>query len=159
MSEVKAKARVPLWQSPMNYVVIEQGATKGATVGVDLLDDEGNVVELVDLKGDKGDEGDPGPSGGAYTRQLITAASYAETSTTGEKALLCDCTANAITINLPTAAGNVAKFHVKKIDAGANTVTVDPAGAETVDGGATAVLQVQSESIDLISDGTNWMIV
>jgi hypothetical protein len=159
MSAPKAKSKVALWQSPMNYVVVEQGATKGATVGVDLLDADGEVVDLDSLKGAKGDEGEPGPSGGAYTRQLVTAASYVETSTTGEKALLCDCTANAITINLPTAAGNVAKFHVKKIDASANTVTVDPAGGETIDGGATAVLQVQSESIDLVSDGTNWVIV
>lgn len=162
MAVAKAKSRVPLWQSPMNYVVVEQGATKGATVGTDLFDADGNVLDIKTLKGDKGDAGiagDQGPAGGSYTRQLVTTASYSEASITGEKVILCDCTATAITINLPTAASNVAHFHIKKIDSSANTVTVDPAGAETVDGGATAVLQVQSESIDLVSDGTNWMIV
>lgn len=51
------------------------------------------------------------------------------------------------------------QFDIKKIDATANTVTVTPAGAETIDGAAVQVLNVQYQSISIKSDGSNWWII
>lgn len=79
--------------------------------------------------------------------------------------VLVDASGN-ITITLPTAASvfdsttGIGKiYRIKKIDADANTVTIDPNGAELIDGGATAVLTVQWESITIQSNGTAWWII
>jgi hypothetical protein len=85
-------------------------------------------------------------------------ASYAETATAGIHLLLVNASGGAVTITLPTAVGNEAILIVKKDDASANTVTVDGAGAELIDGAATAVLAVEDESISLASDGAGWAI-
>ncbi len=97
----------------------------------------------------------------ALTQTVVTTAAspYNVVYTTGYHVILVDATAGAITVNLPTAVGNTSKLDIKKIDSSANTVTVDGSGAQTVDGGATAVLQVQYESIELVSDNANWSIV
>jgi hypothetical protein len=97
--------------------------------------------------------------GGGYTVVSQSTTPYNATQTTGGIVILCDCTAASITINLPPAVANTALFRVKKIDATANTVTIDPSGAQTIDGGATAVITTRYESIDLASDNANWNIL
>ena len=94
----------------------------------------------------------------AYTVATQTAATRNETATSGEKVILCDTTSNSITVNLPTAVGNTAKFHIKKI-AAANTVTVDGATTETIDGSLTAAWTPVNVSYTLISDNVNWRII
>lgn len=75
-------------------------------------------------------------------------------------AVLADATAGAITVNLPTAVGITGRVYVvKKIDASANTVTIDPAGAELIDGAATRVLSTRWESVAFQSNGTSWFII
>jgi len=65
-----------------------------------------------------------------------------------------------VTRTLPTAVGNRGlTFIVKKNDAAAGTITIDTTGGQTIDGATTYVLTVQYESVTLISDGTNWMVV
>jgi len=66
----------------------------------------------------------------------------------------------SITLTLPTAASaKWRKYIIKKIDASANTVTIDADGAETIDGALTFVLTVQYQAIEIQSDGTQWWIV
>jgi len=63
-------------------------------------------------------------------------------------------------VTLPSAAiceGRV--YVVKRLNAGANAVTVTPAGAETIDGAATAVLGAQYAAVMIQSDGANWFII
>ena len=74
---------------------------------------------------------------------------------------LCDATSGNITINLPSASdyNNAPPITFKKIDASANTVTIDGDGSETIDGATTKVLSAQYNSITIISDGENWWIV
>lgn len=88
-----------------------------------------------------------------------TSATLSPTQTFGTIVILCNCTSNSITINLPTAVGNTAIYILKKTDSSANTVTVDPNSTQTIDGGSTAVLQVQYESITVVSDNSNWMVI
>lgn len=95
-----------------------------------------------------------GGSGGGYT-VASQGSSYTETATSGEKVI--KVTASGITVTLPTAVGNTAKLQVKLMVSG--TCTVDGNGAETIDGGATAVLTAQYEAITLVSDNSNWLVV
>ena len=71
-----------------------------------------------------------------------------------------------VTITLPAAAsaynstdGIGRIYEIKKIDVDADTVTIDGNGSETIDGGTTAVLTIQYESITIQSDGSNWHII
>jgi hypothetical protein len=96
-------------------------------------------------------------SGGGYTVTSQT-ANYTETATSGTKIIKCDTTSAAFTITLPTAVGNQATLIIKKT-AAANALTIDGAGSETIDGGLTATLNKLDESITLVSDNTNWLII
>lgn len=66
----------------------------------------------------------------------------------------------ALTISLPTAAGRAGKrYTIKKMDSSANVVTIDPNGAETIDGAATHGLTTQYARVTIESNGANWIIV
>jgi hypothetical protein len=74
--------------------------------------------------------------------------------------LLVDASAAARTVNLPAAAVNPGKlFNIKKIDSSGNTVTIEPAGAETIDGAGNKVLTTQYEKLSIQSDGAAWWII
>ncbi len=96
-------------------------------------------------------------SGGAggYTVTTKTAG-YTETATSGELLIKADLAAG-FTIVLPTAVGNTATIGIKKMQS-AGQITADGAGAETIDGGLTAVLNNLHEQIALKSDGANWLV-
>jgi len=71
-----------------------------------------------------------------------------------------DASGAARTITLPTAASaKWRKYIIKKVDASANTVTVDADGAETIDGALTYVLIAQYQSVEIQSDGSTWWII
>jgi len=78
--------------------------------------------------------------------------------------LFVDATAAAITISLPPAASVHAArqntpLYIKKIDASAHAVTIDPNGAETIDGNATLALSVQNQGVELFTDGATWFVL
>jgi len=135
-------------------------------------------------KGDKGDRGEKGesgkdgkdgksgkdgrsaPSGYSYLQRKFDYKVHTQTGATrnhaaksGWEVILCDCTSNAITVNLPSAIGNQARLTIKKIDSGGNAVTVDGQGSQTIDGSETATLSAQYASVTIISDNNNWFIV
>jgi hypothetical protein len=69
-----------------------------------------------------------------------------------------DTTGAAFTITLPKAALHKGRLvFVKRINGGANNLTVDGDGAETIDGAANITLTAQWEVKRLTSDGTNWL--
>lgn len=73
--------------------------------------------------------------------------------------LLANTAGGAITINLPAVATSAGRrLKIKKTNAEANNVTIDGAGAETIDGAATQVLAAQWASVDIHCDGTAWFI-
>jgi hypothetical protein len=84
----------------------------------------------------------------------------ADYTASDECLILANATAGNITVNLPAAA-NVVRRHyiVKKTDASGNTVTINPAGSETIDGAATKVLSTQYAVADFVCDGTSWHII
>lgn len=74
--------------------------------------------------------------------------------------ILCDATGGAIVVELPGAAKyDGVIFRIKKTDNSANTVTITPNGIETIDGAASKVLSTQYENIELLGDGTGWIVL
>lgn len=106
------------------------------------------------LTGATGAAGAAGAAGGSYT-YATSAVSYSETATTGDKVVTI--TASGQTVTLPTAVGNTAKLTFKLMVAG--TLTIDGAGAETIDGGLTAGLVSQYAAITIVSDNANWIVI
>jgi len=76
----------------------------------------------------------------------------------GEDWAPVDATSGNVTVTLPSALEAKGKrFTVKKIDSSANTVTIT--ATQTIDDGASAVINVQYESICIMSDGAEYWIV
>ena len=61
------------------------------------------------------------------------------------------------TVTLPTAVGNTSLYTVKRV--GSGVVTVATTSAQTIDGSASAPINVQYTSLSLVSDGANWNIL
>ena len=98
--------------------------------------------------------------GGGYTVHEIdnTDSPYTISETSGEVVILVDTSAGAVTVNLPTAVGNTAKYHIKLVADG-NTLTIEPAGTETIDGSTNATVVVENVTITVINNNANWFIV
>ena len=99
-----------------------------------------------------------GSGGGGFTYTVVNKiAAYTETTTSGCIVIEANLAAG-FTITLPTAVGNTAQFVIKKMLA-AGQITVATTSAQTIDGGATAVLNNLGESITIISNNANWDIM
>lgn len=73
--------------------------------------------------------------------------------------MVVNATATNIAINLPDPSTNANKeYIVKRADATANTVTINPFGAETIDGNSSVSVNTQWEVVRLISNGTDWFL-
>lgn len=120
------------------------------------------AVDGVTITGD-GTSGSPlvaTATGGGYTIVSVNfaASPYTIVPTSGNYIYQVDCTGGNITINFPTAVGNTATYGIKKIDSSANTITLDPFGAQTIDGAATATIRFQNTEVDIYSNNSNLFI-
>jgi len=75
--------------------------------------------------------------------------------------VLANAASGAININMMSAAdvhenGAGRVFTIKRLNSGANAVTVVADGSETIDGSGTYVLSTQYEVVRIQSDGSNW---
>lgn len=103
------------------------------------------------------EKGDPGPASesSGITRTVVvtsgdvTAAAEAATD-------YVYLVAGAHTLIMPTAASNTNRYTIKN-NHSAN-ITIDTTSTETIDGADTVVLAPE-ESIDLVSDTTNWRVL
>jgi len=98
-------------------------------------------------------------SDGTLTSNFGRVKSYSgvnATLTLNETYHVVNCT-NTITVNLPSSVtlGPGREYIIK--NSGAGTITIDPDGAETIDGAATVAL-AQWEAVTIVSTGTNWII-
>ncbi|HYF45357.1 MAG TPA: hypothetical protein VD926_04040 [Acidimicrobiales bacterium] len=73
-----------------------------------------------------------------------------------EAVLLADTGSGSITYELPAAASVNRRVYTVVKTASANTVTIDPNGAETISGAATFAFTTQYETVSFISNGTTW---
>ncbi len=101
----------------------------------------------------------PASGGGfGYTVVNVNTTPYTIVPITGVYVYLVDASGGSITMNFPTAIGNTALYTVKKVDNSANTVVLDPNGAQTLDGLATQTIRFQNTSVDIYSDNANLYI-
>jgi hypothetical protein len=98
-------------------------------------------------------------SGGALSRSDVTSSASISNDVT-----LANAGAGAIVLKLPSVSTYENNdYVVKKTDATAYTVTIQPADADSpganVDGGSNIILYHQHESNTFFSDGTNWHVI
>ena len=90
----------------------------------------------------------------------VTSTTTALTLTSSHYTILCNATAAAFTITLPTAVGISGRtYNIKKTDSSGNAVLIDGNAAETIDGDLTKSLNLQNESITIQTDGSNWYVI
>lgn len=86
--------------------------------------------------------------------------SGAYTATRDDHTILANAAGGAFTITLPAPSSRANPYLViKKTDATANAVTLDPAGASTIDGSSTLALGAQYEQVVLHANSTGWHIL
>jgi hypothetical protein len=107
-------------------------------------------------RGLTGAAGPAGPSGGLVS--IVTeSANFA--AATGALYLVTTA-ASTINATLPTAVGITGQLAcIKKVDAGAGTVSVLTTSAQTIDGLSSYQLTNQFQYVEVISDGSNWQII
>jgi len=82
------------------------------------------------------------------------------TATLADDVILCDASGGAFSVFLPLAADQTGKiFHIKKIDASGNAVTVDGNGSETIDDATTQAIVSQYDSMMVVSNSSAWFIL
>lgn len=100
---------------------------------------------------------------GLDNTSLTTRASTAvtDTLTNTDYVLLCNPAGGAQTINLPAVASiQPGRAYFVRTTGTTNSVTIDGAGAETIDGAATKVLASGAiHGCLLVSDGTAWFTI
>jgi hypothetical protein len=97
---------------------------------------------------------------GFDTLTFRTVTGAATITAVSDNVLLADASGGAVTVALPAAADATGRqFTIKKIDVAANAVTIDPDGAELIDGATTYVINAQYTSRTVASDGTQWWII
>lgn len=140
-------------QGGSSYICIE--AHTSGTFATDLA---ASKWEIVAAKGDPGDDGDPGTNGtngvdGKFsgTETVKTSAYTAAAADVGKTIILNKATADTLSFQPAATLGSSWMAIVKNI--GAGTWTLDPDGAETIDGAATVSLAT-NQSLVVASNGT-----
>jgi hypothetical protein len=93
-----------------------------------------------------------GGGGGAITFNNQTAA---YTVVSGDLGKIVNCTAGTFTVSLTAAATLGSGFNCWVWNTGSGVITIDPNGAETIDGNSTIILR-KGEGMQIVCDGANW---
>lgn len=100
---------------------------------------------------------------GIAGREAIRTVATNTTATVTDRTLLVDAAEGSVTITLPAVSGLAGfRLNVKVLttNAGANTVTVDPNGSETVDGSSASLTSTTAyTSWQLHCDGAAWYLI
>jgi hypothetical protein len=92
----------------------------------------------------------------------IVSKTAAYTATSTDVVILVDSTAGTVTVTLPTAVNIKGVWYFIKDWKGqsaTNNITIATTAGQTIDGGATKVLNVAYVSYMVVSDGANWAII
>lgn len=99
------------------------------------------------------------PAGATLVVTSIDSSDSPYSSTSSNDIILCDTSGGAITINLPEASLNSGKIlRISKTTDDSNLVTLDGNSTETIRGAATYVLGGINSSVEIFSDGSNWLV-
>lgn len=89
------------------------------------------------------------------SRRPILAKTGAYTVAAADDQALIDCTSGTFTVSFTAAATLGSGFRVGVRNSGTGTVTLDPAGSETIDDATTTTL-APGQTVELICDGGAW---
>ena len=87
----------------------------------------------------------------------IVAKTTNYTATASDENITMDATEGARTVTLPALVKG-REYTIKRLNAGANAVTIDANAAETIDGALTVALNAQYESVTIIGGAAEWHI-
>lgn len=94
---------------------------------------------------------------GSASSYPVTTKTANYTVTANDSTVYVDSTSAGFTVTLPTAVGIAGRIYAfKKTSTDANTVVIDPAGSETIDGSLTKDLTFKNQLLVIQSDGANW---
>lgn len=89
----------------------------------------------------------------------VTTKTTTFTATEFEEVIFCSAAGGAFTGTLYAASGKVGKrIRLIKTDSTFNTVTIDGNASETIGGATTTTLNTQGEALDIVCDGSNWLV-
>jgi hypothetical protein len=113
------------------------------------------------ITGPTGPAGVTGPTGAAgaagSTFQVITISATTTLPSAVNTEYVVKCI-GTLSVNLPPAPGNLSMYTI--VNASTGAVTLVPNGGDVINGFASGwVLQSQYDSITIISDGANWMVL
>jgi len=135
------------------------GGSHSQTYSLRVRDDTGGNDRLVILTDGKVGLSVDNPNSALQVNGAISTAFSAKTGAYTMTATdsVITCAAGTYTIALPTAVGCAGRVYTIKRIGATGTITIDPAGTETIDGSTTKTLTAQWEVIRVISDGANWL--
>ena len=99
-----------------------------------------------------------GGGGGGSATKTISNKTAAYTIVSGDLGTIINCTSGTFTVSLTAAASLGSGFTCTIWNTSTtltDAITIDPAGAETIDGKTTLILRV-GEGLSVVCDGTNW---
>lgn len=96
-------------------------------------------------------------SGSGITRSVNNISSTASAGATASTDYVYNVTSGTFTLTMPTAVSNTNRYTIKQ--SGTGILTIATTSSQTIDGSTTYTISKQYQAIDLISDGTNWIIV
>lgn len=95
----------------------------------------------------------------AVWHDFIKTVKSAYACTQSDRYVMADATGAALTVTLPNASLCPGKaYTVKKTDSTVHVVTVAAAAAQTIDGTRAYQLRSQNGAVDLVSNGSNWLV-
>ena len=99
--------------------------------------------------------------GGGVSYEVSGVKTAAYTPVAPGEVVRCDTSGGAFTVSLPATHISGDSYIIKDVagTADTNNITVDPADADTIDGLSSYTIDGEREALQVISDGTNWMIV
>lgn len=132
-------------QDSVKLLTYGSGTHSGTATYTLQVDASGNIIE-------------GSPSGGSG---ILRSVNVISTNTTAGATSTTDyvyIVSGTTTLTLPTAVGNTNRYTVKRTDA-TLTTTIATTSSQTIDGASTYTLTSQYESVDLISNGSNWLTI
>lgn len=76
-----------------------------------------------------------------------------------DNVILVNSSSTAVTITLPAPTnGRILKIKDSTGNAGTHNITINPHASETIDGASSKVINFNFGSVNLVSDGTNWLL-
>lgn len=95
--------------------------------------------------------------GSGITRSVNNISTTTNAGSTASTDYVYNVTSGTFTLTMPTAASNTNRYTIKQ--SGTGVLTIATTSSQTIDGSTTYTMSKQYQAIDLISDGTNWIIV